>query len=138
MNTGLHSFGSNLIFMKTIIVPALLLLLTISFSSFGISSHGNHVDKVNGIETFRVHRQGKEVSLTWSASGSAVKFRVERSEDGEFFESIYSTENNGARNFKYNDAGFFPGTIHYRIVCINADGSEECSAVQAIRIMLRG
>jgi hypothetical protein len=124
--------------MKTITLSALLLLATISFSSFVVSNNTNSVSKVTGIETFRVHRQGKEISLTWSASGSAAGFRVERSEDGEFFSPIYSTENNGARNYKYKDGSFFPGTLHYRIVCVNTDGSEECSAVQVIRIMQRG
>ena len=122
--------------MKTITFSALLLLATISFSSFVASNSTSSVNKVSNIETFRVHRQGKEISLTWS--GSAASFRVERSEDGEFFETIYSTENNGARNFKYKDGTFFPGTIHYRIVCQNSDGSEECSAVQVIRITQRG
>lgn len=124
--------------MKTITFSALLLLATISFSSFVGYDNVGSASKVSGIETFRIHRQGKEISLTWSASGSAAMFRVERSEDGEFFEPIYSTEFNGARAYKYRDGSFFPGTIHYRIVCINTDGSEEYSVVEVIRITQRG
>lgn len=124
--------------MKTITFSALLLLATISFSSFQETAPTTAVSKVFGIETFRIHRQGKEISLTWSASGSAAMFRVERSEDGDFFETIYATENNGARTYKYKDGSFFPGTIYYRIVCVNADGSEECSAVEVIKILQRG
>ncbi len=124
--------------MKTITLSALLLLATISFSSFVVSNQTNGVSKVSGIETFRVHRQGKEISLTWSASSNAASFRVERSEDGEFFNSIYSTPGTGARSYKFNDGGFFPGMIYYRIVCLNTDGTEECSAVQSIKIMQRG
>lgn len=123
--------------MKTITFSALLLLATISFSSF-IVSQKEGITKVSGIETFRVHRQGKEISLTWSASGSPVSFKVERSEDGEFFSPIHTAQNNGARTYKFNDGSFFPGTIYYRIVCIYADGSEDCSAVQSIRVMQRG
>lgn len=123
--------------MKTITFSALLLLATISFSSFVVSQKEN-ITKVTGIETFRVHRQGKEISLTWSASGSPVSFKVQRSEDGEFFNTIHEAGNNGARQYKFNDGSFFPGTIYYRIVCIEADGSEECSAVQSIRIVQRG
>lgn len=124
--------------MKTITFSALMLLAIIAFSSFVAPNNTSSVSKVSGIETFRVHRQGKEISLTWSASGAAVMFKVERSEDGEFFDSIYSTENNGSRVYKYKDGSFFPGTIHYRIVCVYADGSEECSAVQVIKITQRG
>ena len=124
--------------MKTITLPALLLLATISFSSFISSNPTDCASKLNGIETFRVHRQGKQISLTWSASGSATMFKVERSEDGEFFEPIYTASSNGSRSYQYKDASFFPGTIHYRIVSIYADGSEECSAVQVIRLMQRG
>jgi hypothetical protein len=123
--------------MKTITFSALLLLATISFSSFVVSQNET-TKKVAGIETLRIHRQGKEISLTWSASGSPVSFRVERSEDGEFFNTIHTAEHNGARNYKFNDGSFFPGTIFYRVVCVHADGSEECSAVQSIRILQRG
>jgi hypothetical protein len=123
--------------MKTITFSALLLLATISFSSFVLSSNVKPAS-VKTVDSFRIHRQGKEIALIWSASGAADHFKVERSEDGEFFNTIDNVGANGARSYKYNDGSYFPGMIYYRITCVNSDGSEECSAVQSIRIVQRG
>jgi hypothetical protein len=124
--------------MKTITFSALLLLATISFSSFEVPSLTNSVSKVTGIDNFRVHRQGRDISLTWSCSGPAQTFVVERSEDGEFFDPIHSTDNIGARSYKHLDGTYFPGTIYYRIACVYADGTKHYSAVRAIKILQRG
>ncbi|HVG13649.1 MAG TPA: hypothetical protein VM935_01775 [Chitinophagaceae bacterium] len=123
--------------MKMITLSALLLLATISFSSFIVSQKANK-NKPAGVEAFGVHRQGKEISLIWSAPASSVSFKIERSEDGEFFNPIHTARSNGAKSYKFSDATFFTGNNYYRIVYINADGSEQRSAVQSIRIEQRG
>jgi hypothetical protein len=119
--------------MKMITLSALLLLATISFSSFIVSQKANN-NKPAGFGAFEVHRQGKEISLTWSAPASSVSFKVERSEDGEFFNLIHSARSNGSKNYRFNDGSFFTGTHYYRIVYIGADGSEKRSAIQHIDI----
>ena len=125
--------------MKTVTLSALLLVVTISLSSFVLSNKATNetVTAAKGPGMLRVHRQGPAISLTWSNSATALEYRVERG-DGEFFETIYTVENTGARSNSYKDTGFFPGVIYYRVVCINADGSEECSNTEIIKITQRG
>ena len=125
--------------MKTITLSALLLVVTISLSSFVISNkvvNGATV-AAKGPGFLRIHRQGAAVNLTWSNASNAVAFRLERG-DGEFFEEMTTVENTGARSNSYKDFDYFPGTIYYRVVCINADGSEECSNTEVIKITKRG
>lgn len=125
--------------MKTVTLSALLLVVTISLSSFVLSSKATNetVAEAKGPGMLRVHRQGSAISLTWSNYPNAVAFRVERG-DGEFFETIATVENTGARSNKFKDTGFFPGTLYYRVVCIDADGNEECSNTEVIKITQRG
>ena len=125
--------------MKTITLSALLLVVTISLSSFVISNkvvNGTTV-AAKGPGFLRIHRQGAAINLTWSNASNAVAYRLERG-DGEFFEEITTVENAGARSNSYKDFDYFPGTIYYRVVCINADGSEECSNTEVIKITKRG
>ena len=125
--------------MKTITLSALLLVVTISLSSFVISNKVVNATTVTakGPGFLRIHRQGAAVNLTWSNASNAVAYRLERG-DGEFFEEMTTVENTGARSNSYKDFDYFPGTIYYRVVCINADGSEECSNMEVIKITKRG
>ncbi len=125
--------------MKTITLSALLLVATISLSSFVISSKETNstTAAAKAPSMLRVHRQGPAISLNWSNSPNAVAFRLERG-DGEFFEEIATVENTGARSNSFKDTGFFPGVIHYRVVCIDANGGVECSNTEVIKIIKRG
>ncbi len=126
--------------MKTLTLSTLLLVLAIATSSFVISRQ--HVTKettkkIQGASILRAHRQGSGVALTWSATPGATHFRVERSVDGEFFDTIADVENTGASIFKFKDETVFPGTNYYRICFCNNDVVEEISNTEAIRIVSR-
>jgi hypothetical protein len=125
--------------MKTITLSALLLVMTISLSSFVLSNNETKatVSTSKGPGVLRVHRQGAAISLTWSDDAHAASFKVERG-DGEFFETLTTVENTGARSNSYRDSDYFPGTIYYRIVCVDADGNELCSHTDVIKITKRG
>ena len=125
--------------MKTITLSALLLVMTISLSSFVLSNNETKatVSTSKGPGVLRVHRQGAAISLTWSDDAHAASFKVERG-DGEFFETLTTVENTGARSNSYKDSDYFPGTIYYRIVCIDADGNELCTHTDVINITKRG
>jgi hypothetical protein len=126
--------------MKTITLSAVLLVLTISLSSFVLSNKGTKVTTVSaskGPGALRVHRKGAAISLTWSDDAHAASFKVERG-DGEFFEQLDEVPNTGARSYKFEDSGYFPGTIYYRIVCVDADGNELCTHTDVIKITQRG
>ena len=125
--------------MKTITLSALLLVMTISLSSFVISNKEakTKVSASKGPGVLRVHRQGTAISLTWSDDAHAASFKVQRG-DGEFFETLTTVENTGARSNKYKDSDYFPGTIYYRIVCVDADNNELCTHTDVIKITQRG
>ena len=126
--------------MKTITLSAVLLVLTISLSSFVLSSKETKATTLSaskGPGVLRVHRKGAAISLTWSDDAHAASFKVERG-DGEFFEQLDEVPNSGARSYKYEDSGYFPGTIYYRIVCVDADGNELCTHTDVIKITQRG
>jgi hypothetical protein len=126
--------------MKTITLSAVLLVLTISLSSFVISNKETKATTVStskGPGPLRVHRKGAAISLTWSNDAHAAKFKIERG-DGEFFEQLDEIPSTGARSYKYEDGSYFPGTIYYRIVCVDADGNELCTFTDVIKITQRG
>lgn len=126
--------------MKTITLSAVLLVLTISLSSFVLSNKETKATTVSaskGPGPLRVHRKGSAISLTWSNDAQAAKFKVERG-DGEFFEELDVIPNSGARSYKFEDSSYFPGTIYYRIVCVDADGNELCTYTDVIKITQRG
>ena len=125
--------------MKTITLSAVLLVMTISLSSFVISNKEakSTVSTSKGPGVLRVHRQGTAISLTWSDDAHAASFKVQRG-DGDFFETLTTVENTGARSNKYKDSNYFPGTIYYRIVCVDADGNDLCTHTDVIKITQRG
>ena len=132
---------ANQTLMKTLTISALLLVAAIITSSFVVSRQGvakEGVSKVQNVTTFRAHRQGHGIALTWSAAGGVAKFHVERSYDGEYFEVIGEVENTGARTHKFMDENVPPGYMHYRICCMDANDEEQSkSAVEVVRIVQR-
>jgi hypothetical protein len=126
--------------MKTMTLSAVLLVLTISLSSFVLSNKETKATTVSaskGPGPLRIHRKGAAISLTWSDDAHAASFKVQRG-DGEFFENLDEIPNTGARSYKYEDHTAFPGTNYYRIVCVDADGNELCTYTDVIKITQRG
>lgn len=134
--------------MKTLIsYVALALLLLASSSTIANQSEINEQSVTASISTnndcfnyMRVHRMGKAgVQISWSVSTNEIDhFIVERSYDGEFFESVNMMGFNGSANYKVNDNNVFGGDIHYRITAVKTDGSVVSSTVKSVRIVQRG
>ena len=127
--------------MKTL--PFIALFAVLIFSSSYVSSKiGNGAESTAPAGTFKqfiVHRQGADVSLNWSVSAfTVVEFKVERSYDGEFYETIGSMPCNGTTTHRFKDISVFPGTIYYRVSAVKADQSLEGSATESVRITKRG
>ena len=125
--------------MKTITLSALLLVMTISLSSFVISNQEakSTVSTSKGPGVLRVHRQGAAISLTWSDDAHAASFKVQRG-DGDFFETLTTVENTGARSNSFKDSDYFPGTLYYRVVCVDADENVLCTLTDVITVTKRG
>ncbi len=125
--------------MKTITLSALLLVVTISLSSFVISNKENNetipTSKAPGV--LRVHRQGPGVFLIWSYDAKPAFFKVQRG-DGDFFDTLSTVKNTGARSNEFKDVDVFAGTYHYRIVCVDADDNELCTHTDVIKITKHG
>ncbi|MCU0382175.1 MAG: hypothetical protein MUE58_13390 [Chitinophagaceae bacterium] len=93
----------------------------------------------NAFGMFMAHRQGKGVSLSWTVAmpSEVAYYGIQRSYDGEFFETIYDMPGNSSSRCRYSDKDVYPGVIHYRIVAFNNDGSIIESAVESVRIVSR-
>jgi hypothetical protein len=139
---GCLSLISNYTLMKTLTLSALLLLAAIMTSSFVLSHKviaNASAESVQNITSFRAHRQGKDIALTWTGVAAGVAtFNVERSYDGEYFEVIGSVERTGARSYKFSDELVPPGFMYYQITCLDDNGQEVSkSAVEVVRIVQR-
>ncbi|HET7897990.1 MAG TPA: hypothetical protein VFL47_09980 [Flavisolibacter sp.] len=128
--------------MKTLTISAFLLAVAIATSSFVLSNQ--YVDKaaissVENIGSFRVHRQGKDVALTWTGMSNGVaQYYVERSYDGEFYDVIGAVDNTNASSYKFQDESVPPGYLYYRVCGVDANGVEqEMTGVEVIRIVQR-
>jgi hypothetical protein len=127
--------------MKSIlsILALTALIVTSSFTIENQQQLNHQQSATSSFNYLRVHRQGKTISLTWSVNDpSILQFVVERSYDAEYFEEATTQNFNGASSYKFNDAGFFPGTIYYRITAVKSDGTTETSEIQSVRIVQRG
>lgn len=131
--------------MKTITTLALALIITagtayskpLPLSNSPISkATSRQIAEVFG--TFHIHRQGNFASLNWNVTtGNVASFRIERSYDTEFFlsENIATVVPSDARWNRYIDQTVEPGVIYYRIIAVMNDGSEECSAIESVKIV---
>ena len=127
--------------MKSKLLTAFFSLMLIA-GSVTVSSFGTPETKtmpknsLGSISSFRAHRQGQGVTLTWASNSSNVeRFEVERSWDGEFFDCVANCEAIGSSKFKFNDAEVYPGLTYYRIAAVHSDGSTEYSATEVVRIV---
>jgi hypothetical protein len=129
--------------MKTIITLAFLSFFAITTSAVGTQNQSSEslssTTVTNGFKFFRVHRQGSGVAMSWACtSPNVASFIVERSYDGDFFESAADVNCNGSDLHKFAETDVFPGIIYYRIKAVKSDGSTEMSAVASVRIVRRG
>jgi hypothetical protein len=125
--------------MKTLIsyVAVAALILTSSFT-INVQEKLNQQPNANSFNYLRAHRQGKNVAMTWSVNNLDVTgFVVERSYDGDFYESIGNVGFNGSAGYKFTDNSVFPGRIYYRINAVHSDGTSEYSPIEAVRIVQR-
>lgn len=126
--------------MKTIPFFALfaILILSSSYVSSVIDTPATKSTATGCFNQFRVHRQGNAASLSWSASGTDIMhFVIERSGDGEYFETVNDINNDGSGSYKINDANPYPGISYYRITAVKADASTEYSPLVSVRIVQR-
>jgi hypothetical protein len=127
--------------MKTILSYLAVAALIIT-SSFTVNKQQqlNQQQSDNCFSSFRAHRQGKAgVTSAWTVSSNdIVQFIVERSYDGEFFDSVDSVDFNGSSSYKYTDKEIYPGLIYYRIAAVKSDGTTEYSPVETVRIVQHG
>jgi len=124
------------------LVSYLAVAALIVASSFTVSQQKQLNQKsVNSCFTrFNVHRAGKaNIEITWAVSVPGItQFVIERSYDGEFFDNLNTVNFNGSASYKSKDMDVFPGYIYYRVTAVKADGTTECSPVEAVRIVQRG
>ena len=89
-------------------------------------------------EMFHGHRQGNGAGLMWAmASSSCISFEIERSYDGEYFDTIGQVQATGLSRYRFVDNSIYPGYIHYRIKANDDDGSVEYSQIVVVRIVSR-
>ncbi len=104
-----------------------------TFSPFSISS-ATSVLPVNLI-SFSANKINNAIQLNWQiASEKNISFyNIERSKDGNSFESLNQLEATG-NNYSYVDQQPFAGTDFYRLKMIDTDGKFTYSKVVAIKM----
>lgn len=128
--------------MKTLFSYATVAALII-FSSFTINQQHQLNNQPgpggNCFNFFRAHRQAKNIAMTWAVNaGDVAGFVVERSYDGDFYESAGTINFNGSGSYKFTDVSVYPGVIYYRIRAVKQDGTTENSSVESVRIVQHG
>jgi len=91
------------------------------------------------ITHLRVHRQSDDASVNWGSSNpSGVSyFLVERSYDGEIYETVAEVAPTSASNYRYRDITVLPGLISYRVTSYNLDGTSAQSPIEVLRLLRR-
>jgi hypothetical protein len=95
--------------------------------------------KAQEITNLRVHRQADDASVNWGSSNAAgvSYFLIERSYDGEIFETVAEVSPTGSSTYRYRDITVLPGMISYRVTSVNLDGSSFQSPVEVLRLLRR-
>lgn len=80
-----------------------------------------------------------DASVNWGSSNSAgvAYFQIERSYDGEIFETIAEVAPTGSSSYRYRDITVLPGMISYRVTSVNLDGTSSQSPVEVLRLLRR-
>ena len=124
--------------MKTKFTLFLALVLTVNAFGSTTPKMQSFVKEcsVNNFGSFNVHRQHNSAALSWIFNSTNVSsFIVQRSYDGEYFNTIGTQTPGGGHWNKYLDTTVEPGTIYYKIIAVMDDGSTEESAIADVRIV---
>lgn len=91
------------------------------------------------ITHLRLHRMGDNISVNWGTTNTAgvSYFLIERSYDGEIYETVAEVSPTTASSYRYRDITVLPGMISYRITSFNSDGSSSQSPVEILRFTRR-
>jgi hypothetical protein len=91
------------------------------------------------ITHLRLHRMSDDASVNWGVSNPAgvSYFLIEKSYDGEIFETVAEVSPTTASSYRYRDNTVLPGMISYRVTSFNTDGSSHQSPVEVLRFLRR-
>ncbi len=127
--------------MKTLFTIACALLIASTATSTPLPQTKQSYVVADEFVRLNVHKQQQGILLSWvfSSPGNAVSFVVERSYDGNIFETIAElpTEPGKGNRNQYKDNSVFPGYIYYRVSALMYDGSTITSQVEMVRIVVR-
>jgi hypothetical protein len=91
------------------------------------------------ISHLRLHRQADDASVNWGSTNAAgvSYFLIERSYDGEIFETVAEVAPTSASSYRFRDNTVLPGMISYRVTSYNLDGSSFQSPIEVLRLLRR-
>lgn len=101
-------------------------------------SENENVRKENPFAFFNAHRQGyNTIGLMWrfKVSSNVLNFQIQRSYDGEFFNTVAHIQNGNHSRLSWKDDNVLPGYIYYRLIANLADGSKITSNVEIVHIV---
>lgn len=118
--------------MKTLILSAMLLIGASTFTTTTFAQKSSA--GTSCFDVFRLHRQSKNTVLTWAVSTpDVVQYEIQVSYDGTYFTQVgYVPAVAGTNSYKDSP---YAGTIYYRIRAIKADGTDEMSGTESVRIV---
>ena len=121
--------------MKTIPFLLFFAALTVISSHFSsVLASGEKVQAEGCFSQFNVQNQSRNVCLTWSVSTPGVKqFVIERSFDGDFYDTISAMNCNGTTTHRFDDAHTGGKMVYYRITAVKADATVEKSTVETVK-----
>ena len=120
---------------KVTVLLAIVLSMNASASTNPMMQPSTTVFSVNSFGNFNVHRQHNSAALSWIYSGNVSSFIIQRSYDGSYFNTIHQQSAGSGHWNKFLDSTVEPGTIYYKIIAVNNDGSMEDSPVATVRIV---
>ncbi|MBX2908443.1 MAG: T9SS type A sorting domain-containing protein [Chitinophagales bacterium] len=118
-----------------------------TFSGFGIggNSAGGQVLPVKMVSIAAKSVENKWIELTWQTAAEInnAGFEIQRSTDGEYFETISWKDGAGnstsVLNYSYNDEKVKPGIIYYyRLLQKDFDGNSELTNIVSARLLESG
>jgi hypothetical protein len=123
--------------MKTIpfiLFFAVLTVISSHFSSVLASAEKAQAGPAGCFNEFKVQGQSKNVCLTWSVTTPEVKqFVIERSFDGDYYDTISAMNCNGTTTHQFADMGAEGRIVYYRITAVKSDATIEKSSVETIK-----
>ena len=132
--------------MKTIsAIFTMLLLAVVIGNTTNANTEKTRIAQVSSTSSsvnfgrFNAHRQQAGVGLSWNmvANNGIAGFIIERSYDGEWFEEVGQVGFQNSNHYRFNDGSCYPGYLHYRVVAIMDNGTEDVSSTEVVRIVSR-